>query len=284
MRFPAPRKIEFFAIVEGSCELVLDGCGKTKTFEAGDVFLLSAPRAYVLRTDAHAPEIDAVKLYEQQATQQMAVGEGEGFFALVGNIDLDDTAAGLLLDVLDPVICVNKGSADAATLRWLIDEYVREYRSVQAGSYLTCAGIAQLLFVRILRGYLENGTKPAGWLKAVADPRLAEPLRLMHGDPARDWTLGELARAAGMSRTTFAVYFKQVAGLGPVTYLTEWRMRLAERSLREDNRSIAVIAKSVGYASDAAFSNAFKRVMGQAPSHYRAARLPGVRSFDGVAA
>jgi AraC-like DNA-binding protein len=93
----------------------------------------------------------------------------------------------------------------------------------------------------------------------------------MHGDPGRSWRPDELAKVAAMSRTTFALHFKTVAGVAPLAYLTEWRMRLAERALREENGPVAALARSLGYTSESAFSNAFKRVTGSAPKRYRTA-------------
>jgi AraC-like DNA-binding protein len=93
----------------------------------------------------------------------------------------------------------------------------------------------------------------------------------MHAEPGRPWELGQLAKAASMSRSTFALRFKTVLGVAPLTYLTEWRMRLAEKALRDDGTSVAALAQSLGYASEAAFSHAFKRVTGSAPKRYRLA-------------
>jgi AraC-like DNA-binding protein len=91
----------------------------------------------------------------------------------------------------------------------------------------------------------------------------------MHGNPGHAWKLEELARVAAMSRTTFAVRFKEVTGVPPLTYLTEWRMRLAERDLRQESTSVAAIAYSLGYTSESAFNHAFKRANGNAPKRYR---------------
>ncbi|WP_040844839.1 helix-turn-helix transcriptional regulator, partial [Nitrospirillum viridazoti] len=125
---------------------------------------------------------------------------------------------------------------------------------------------------RILRAHLATGQPlPAGWLRAATDARLAPALRLMHGDPGRAWQLSELAKAAAMSRTTFAQYFKAVAGMPPLAYLTAWRMRLAERALKEQDAPVSELAHRLGYASESALSNAFKRVTGVGPRRYRGA-------------
>ena len=130
--------------------------------------------------------------------------------------------------------------------------------------------LAQLMFLQILRVRLESSEPlAAGWLRGLSDASVAPALRVMHGEPERSWHLDELARTAAMSRTTFAAHFKAVVGVPPLTYLLDWRMRLAERALREGNARLSSIASSVGYTSESAFSNAFKRIVGKSPKRYR---------------
>jgi AraC-like DNA-binding protein len=93
----------------------------------------------------------------------------------------------------------------------------------------------------------------------------------MHGDPAHDWTIAELAKVSAMSRTRFAVHFKSVAGMPPLAYLGQWRMRLAQRLLREESVTVAALAERLGYATESGFSDAFKRIVGVAPATYRSA-------------
>jgi AraC-like DNA-binding protein len=118
---------------------------------------------------------------------------------------------------------------------------------------------------------------PAGWLRALADARAAPALRLMHSEPGRAWRLEELAKACAMSRTTFASHFKMVSGKAPLTYLTDWRMRLAEHALLAETTPVARISQTLGYSSESAFSNAFKRTTGRSPRAYRrSAKLAGL--------
>ncbi|WP_198651598.1 AraC family transcriptional regulator [Dyella sp. C11] len=148
----------------------------------------------------------------------------------------------------------------------------REVGTALPGGQLVSAHLAQLLFIQILRAHVKTPDQaPAGWLRGLADERVAPALRLMHGEPARAWTLEQLAKACAMSRTTFAFHFRTIAGVAPLTYLAQWRMRLAERALREGTQSIGFIGQSVGYASESAFSNAFKRSSGQSPQAFRRA-------------
>jgi AraC-like DNA-binding protein len=176
-----------------------------------------------------------------------------------------------LADVLPRLIHVQTVCPQASVLQWLMHQLVSEHSSELRGVGLASAQLTQLIFVQILRAYLKTADSSArGLLRTVGDKRIAPALRLMHGDPRRSWHLEDLAKATAMSRTTFASYFKKITGIGALTYLTEWRMRLAERALREDKISVSALALSVGYTSESAFSHAFKRVIGMAPKHYRA--------------
>ncbi len=200
------------------------------------------------------------------------IGKGDGCTWLAGRVSLHSSNAFLLIDALPSLVHVRAASPSAASLRWIVEELVEEQAAMLPGGSIASTQLAQLFFVKMLRAHLASeGAVPVGWLRAVSDDRLVHALRLMHGDPGRDVSLSELAKAAGMSRTRFAVHFKSAAGVAPLTYLTEWRMRIAQRVLREDDTSIFAIAESLGYTSESAFSNAFKRVTGLAPRSYRTA-------------
>ncbi|MBB6250452.1 AraC family transcriptional regulator [Nitrospirillum iridis] len=271
IRFPAPDKIKFFAVVKGRCWARIDGEEPPSRFETGDVGLLSARRSFVLASDLDVPAVDAMTLFSRaDRTGAVAVGEGDDFAHIGGHVLLDPASGRLLADVLPPWIHVPAASPQAAAFRWLLDQLVAERRADLPGAPLATAHLAQLLFIQILRAHLRtSGPMPAGWLRALGDPRLAPALRLMHDDPARAWHLDELAKACAMSRTTFALHFRSVAGVAPLTYLTEWRMRLAERALREEATPVATIGQALGYTSESAFSTAFKRVTGTSPRAYR---------------
>ena len=272
IRFPAPEKIKFFALVKGNCWLCIDGQEGHVRVEEGDVFLYSAQGSFVLAGDLAATPLDAKKLFTGTINRTAKIGDTEGCIQIGGHVLLDPVSGGLLADVLPPLIHVKAASPQATVLRWLLEQLIRERAAELPGSSLASAQLAQLIFVQILRVHLEtSGPLATGWLRAVADKRLAPALRLMHGDPGRAWQLEELAKAAAMSRTTFAQTFKEVAGVSPLAYLTKWRMRLAERALREETIPVSDLSRTLGYTSESAFSNAFKRVTGNAPKRYRTA-------------
>lgn len=276
IRFPAPDKIKFFAVVKGRCWVAIEGETAPIYFEAGDVGLLSTQRSFVLASDPSVAPVDAMSLFSGAGKTTAVLGDGSDFAHIGGHVTLDPASGRLLADVLPPWIHIPAASPQAAAFRWLLDQLVEERATDLPGMQLASAQLAQLLFIQILRAHLKTaGPMPAGWLRALGDARIAPALRLMHGDPGRTWHLDELAKACAMSRTTFAFHFKNGAGVAPLTYLAEWRMRLAERALREETTSVAVVGQSLGYTSESAFSNAFKRATGRSPKAYRNAARAG---------
>jgi AraC-like DNA-binding protein len=272
VRFPAPDKIKFFAVVRGHCWARLEGQPAPVRFETGDVGLLSAPLWSVLSSAPDVEPVDAMALFSGAGRASAQLGDGSEFAHIGGHVLLDPVSGPLLLNALPPWIHIQAAAPQASVFRWLLDQLVQERAAGEPGAQVASAQLAQLLFVQILRAHLKKaGPLAAGWLQALSDPRIAPALRLMHDDPARTWHLEDLAKACAMSRTTFAFHFKTVAGVAPLTYLTEWRMRLAERALGEHATPVAVVAQTLGYASESAFSNAFKRVTGSSPTAYRRA-------------
>lgn len=279
IRFPVRENIKMSAILHGSCWFWLEGETEPTRLEAGDAGLLVAHRSHILASDLGVEPIDAVELFEGGNRKLAMIGDGSDFGFIGGHILLDPSNARLLADVLPTWVHIKAGLPEAETLQWLVKRLVEEARANLPGSQIASVHLAQLLFTEILRAHAKSADPmPAGWLKTLADPKAAPALRLMHGDPRRAWGLEELAKACAMSRTTFAGHFKAVSGKAPLTYLTEWRMRLAERALREEATPVALIGRSLGYSSESAFSNAFKRVTGSSP---RAFRIAGQRISAG---
>ncbi|KAA0570737.1 AraC family transcriptional regulator [Azospirillum sp. Sh1] len=275
LRFPPPVMIKFIAIMTGNGWLAVDGIDEPRHLDTGDVIMLGAERPFRLGSDLDLPAADGAVAFAAAAGDptkgdRVTVGNGVEFLAVGGHVTLDPIRGHLFRDVLPPLIHVRSGAPEAPAMRWLLDQLGTELACGRPGTTLVAAQLAQMLFVQIIRAHLAaSGPLGPGWAGALRDARLAPALRLMHGDPGRAWQLGELARAVGMSRTVFAVRFKAAAGVGPLTYLLSWRMRLAERELCCGTAPVSAIALSLGYLSESAFSNAFKRTFGMAPSLYR---------------
>ena len=275
IRFPAPDRIKFFAAVRGTCWLQLDDRHEPIRLEPGDVVLLVASVGFVMASDVTLSPVVASELFAGRTSPIVDVGGGNDVLMIGGHVRLHATYAGMLSDALPPLIHIRGVAGEGQGMRWILDSLVEESRYELPGSGMASAQLAHLLFVQVLRAHLSSGEPmKAGWLRAAVDPRLGVVLRQMHGDPARPWRLEQLAAMAAMSRTVFASQFKAAAGVAPLTYLARWRMRLAERALRRGDVTLAVLARDLGYASESAFSHAFKRIVGVSPSRYAAVPAP----------
>lgn len=283
LTFPQPNRIKISAVAKGRCWLVLGNGSAPILLEAGDVILLNGKHPFMLASDLAVKPTDAITAFKEKVNGMARHGTGDDFLYIGGHIALGPTGTALLLDVLPPVIHVRATLAEAGVLRWLLDQLVREMAAGKPGALLASAQLSQLIFVQVLRAHIMTSEPlTVGWLRAFGDEKIAPALRQMHADPARDWQLGELAKAAGMSRTSFALRFKTAAGVAPLTYLTAWRMRLAERALREGSMPVSSLALSLGYTSESAFSNAFKRVTGIAPKRYRSSAAINIGPIEEV--
>ncbi len=139
------------------------------------------------------------------------------------------------------------------------------------GSGLVVNRLADMLFIHSIRAHIASHTEDCknGLLRAIFDPQIGSALRSMHEKVEAPWTVESLAAVSGMSRSAFAVRFKELVGETPLEYLTGWRMQKATGLLQDGDKKLFEVAKSVGYDSDAAFSKAFKRTFGVAPREYR---------------
>jgi AraC-like DNA-binding protein len=190
-----------------------------------------------------------------------------------GFLGLDERPYNPLLTALPTVIHLSATGQHAATgwLSTLLNIAVKESGSARAGGENVLARLSELMFVEAIRRYLET-LPPAqtGWLAGLRDPIVGQALAALHGQPSESWTVEGLARLVGLSRSVFAERFTDMVGQPPMQYLALWRMQLASRLLVQGGQ-VAQVASAVGYESEAAFSRAFKKLVGQAPAAWRRA-------------
>ena len=269
LAFAADDGIKCYAIQSGACWLARPRHGEPARLEAGDFVLLPGGQAFRLYSAADAPPIDAFKFFPSVPAGETAVLNGGGDVSGVGGyFGFDGMHADLLLGMLPPVVHI-RAETSRAELRWSIDRLMRELREPQPGSALIAEHLAQALLIEALRLHLaEHSHRNTGWLFALADRQMRAVIAAMHAEPGRKWTLEALARVAGMSRSSFAVRFKESVGEPAMDYLTRWRMMVASDRLANAGMSIAVVAPTVGYESESAFGAAFKRVIGTSPRQF----------------
>jgi transcriptional regulator GlxA family with amidase domain len=182
--------------------------------------------------------------------------------------------------LLPELILVKADQAQTLALHATLQLLASEMAEPAPGSEVMVNRLADILFIQCVRAHIAASSEncKSGWLRAIFDPKIGVALKAMHERVENPWTVETLAAAAGMSRSAFALRFKELLGETPLEYLTNWRMYKATGSLQEDDRKMFEIAKSVGYDSDAAFSKAFKRVLGVAPREYRRSATEAPRS------
>jgi AraC-like DNA-binding protein len=269
--FDPPAGAKFNALRRGRCSLRVEGQAEPISLGEGDCFLLTRPAAYTLFTDPDVPVEPAYPIFAAAADGVARVGDGEDVYLIGGAFSLGGRGRTLLLDNLPPVIHVPADTPEADTVRWALGEIDAELRSTRLGSRLVAEHLALVLLIRVLRLHLTRAEQPtSGWLAGLADPVVAPALRAMHARPAHPWTVDEVAREATVSRSTMAARFKKVVGVGPLEYLTGWRIELAADRIRRGSDTVATIARAVGYGSESALSVAFKRATGLSPRAYRA--------------
>jgi AraC-like DNA-binding protein len=171
-----------------------------------------------------------------------------------------------------PTLLVERTTEDkvGALIASTVREIVALVEAATPGTQAVLGRLMELLFVEILRRHIARLPPSAkGWFAALNDPIVGRTLQLLHGDPARHWTVDQIAREVGSSRTVVAERFKALLGRPPIDYITSWRIQLAGERLRVGHESFASVAAGVGYESEAAFSRAFKRVTGMTPGSWR---------------
>lgn len=270
-KFKRSQAVKFLAVARGACWLTTDANSSAQErFEAGDVLITNGAPGIILASDPEGLADASSGPLQQDEDGNLRTGEGSDFMMIGGLLEVDEQRCGFLRESLPSMVHVHGQRDQAAKLRWLLTELAEEMHSKRAGSTTAAAHLAKLLFVEALRLHIESEEiDRSGWLSALDDRRISIALRAIHADPSHGWNLEELAKLSGMSRTSFAVRFRDVVGVPPLTYVLNWRMRLAERELSETDHSVADIAWSLGYGSESAFSNAFSRATGCSPGRFR---------------
>lgn len=262
--------LKFFAMVSGRARLTTDGIDRPIELEPGDVAILNNRSWLELEGGAgDGPRREITPEDNDPSTRLVGVDRGTHDVMVGGRVDLNPAGQALLMHALPPVAHVRGSAAEATNLRGSLDRLFDEVTGSRMGSAFAIRQYGQLLLLEVLRAYVGQAELPPGWLRLLTDERLRPALSLMHAEPGKPRGLEELARAAAMSRTSFAERFRIVAGVPPLTYLNRWRMLLAQRALRDDDVRIGPLAFELGYASESAFSTAFKREVGESPLRYR---------------
>lgn len=269
----AERVVIFHLVTEGECWIELGDMPPVHV-AAGDAVVFPQGDAHRMGSQPGLPPATGALLQEVLARRPrlLAYGGGGATTKLVcGYLACDARLARMLLAGLPPIVKVSvRGSNAGVWLEASLRYALAEARSPRPGGQGVLAKLAEVLFIEVLRIYMnEQAADRAGWLAGVNDRIVGAALRALHAEPARPWTLEELARVAGTSRSVLAERFLQLVGQAPMQYLAQWRMLLASNLLARSSAPLAHIAEEVGYQTDTAFSRAFRREYGMPPAAWR---------------
>ena len=264
LHFDLRSHFKFISVVKGDAWLIVDGHDPFR-LERGDLFLLASSASYTVGSDPDLPALDGLAAFDWTQNLTANLG-GDDTVMLGGALDVHGSAIDFLFEALPSVIHIPASLAAAEALRLSLALLEIEVTGSGTGHAVTTHKLAEVLFVQALRLYsADMGAQRAAWLTALADPRIGRILNLIHADPARRWTVDDMAELAGMSRSSFATAFAAKVGMPPLSYLQRWRMERARTELRKDRHSTAQIANAIGYSSEAAFGAAYKRQFGRSP-------------------
>lgn len=285
VRYGAFGQPSFCAVLEGGCRLAVQGQPAIELGQ-GDFVLLPATPGFVmssLEEGATPVDLDAQQIAAEAARldggagvarpldEVLRHGDPQGppdLRVLGGYFELASPDAALLVSLLPALLHVQS----APRLSVLVSQVGEETRTLRSGRVLMMARFVELMLIEALRTSAEAGSgttaAPAGLLRGLSDPRLAQALRAMHATPSRPWTVVQLAAEASLSRSAFYERFSKALGVSPMEYLQAWRMALAKELLRGQALPIQQVAERVGYGSASTFSTAFSRAVGVAPGRY----------------
>jgi AraC-like DNA-binding protein len=270
----APHLVIYHLLVEGSGLVTLED-GSRLRLEAGDVIVLPHGDAHGMFSgegvgDDESPAIVA-QIQARDLKTMHAGGGGQVSRFVCGYMVCDPLLCRPILQSLPPAFKVNLRTDRSG--HWLensILHLVEETASGHAGSEAMLAKLSEALFVDTLRRYIAGlAEQEVGWLAATRDPIVGKSLSLLHGKAQHPWTIAELAKEVGLSRSALVERFTRYLSEPPIAYLIRWRLQLAARALAATSRGVAEIASDVGYESEAAFNRAFKREFGLPPARYR---------------
>lgn len=282
--------LRFHLVLQGDCWVEVPGSDGATLLGPGDVVLIPHGAAQILSDTPGRPpmalaDVLAAAKFDGSGPLSMGVRPGERFVRLIcGFCRFDPGADHPLLQALPPAILVRAG--ESVGENWLADalRYMSyEAQGELAGGTAILDRLADIVTIQCVRTLLGRDGPGTGFIAALKDPPVARALAAIHGAPARDWTVGTLAREAGLSRSRFAELFTARLGMPAARYLMEWRLHKARRLLADTRLSVAEIAHRVGYESLPSFTRRFTRQFGVGPGRYRRDGLAPAQTRDQAA-
>ncbi len=244
-------------------------------FEAGQVMILPHNDLHLMGSHLDRPPVPTHQIVQAPNGAGLAVinhgGGGEPTRIVCGYLGCDRLDGNPLAEALPPLLKFDtRQGAAGAWIRSTLEFAASEVAARRSGSEAVLAKMSELLFVEAVRSYVEAlSDEQTGWLAGLKDPFVSRALSLLHGQVAHAWTVDDLGREVGLSRSALADRFTKLIGEPPMRYLARWRIQVAAQELRNGDAPLARIAELVGYESESAFNRAFKQGFGVPPATWR---------------
>lgn len=266
----------FGMVARGNCWLTVDGLPAPVALAAGDCFLLPHGSAHTLQDHPGTPTLPICEVVRTEEPGRGRVlrhgGGGTPATIIIGKFLFDAPGPHPLRNALPPLMHITADQPQHPALQTTLRLLVGEMTAQDPGAKVVVNRLADILFIQAIRTQIATcNAAQAGWLRALADPQIGIALRAIHENVAQPWTVAALAAQAHMSRSAFALRFRELVGEAPLEYLTRWRMCKAGSLLRSGQRTLIDIGNAVGYESEGAFKRAFKRILGVTPGEFRRA-------------
>ena len=269
----SPLQLAHFGMVSrGNCWLTVEGTRDPMPLTGGDCFLLAPGISYSLRDTPRTRTKSFCEVAPKERTNVIRYGGGGTPTTIIsGFLSFEALSLKPITQLLPSLILIKADQARTFAVHTTLQLLAGEMAEQAPGSEVVANRLAEVLFIQAIRAHIASGaeSRKHGWLRAIFDPQIGAALTSIHNDVNNPWTVELLAEAAGMSRSAFAERFKGLLGQTPLEYVTEWRMQKAVQFLQQRDKKLLDVAQSIGYESDAAFSKAFKRVVGLTPGEYR---------------
>jgi AraC-like DNA-binding protein len=268
----SPTDLAHFAMLSrGNCWLSVEGIPDPIPLTGGDCFLLARDTSIVMRDSPRTRPASTFREITAKIDRNVAHygGGGAPTTIVCGSLSFDRASLKPITQLLPSFILIKADQAHTLALHNTMQALASEMAEQSPGSEVVSTRLAEVLIIQILRAHIASGSeRDKGWLGAIFDPQIGTALSAVHNCVDSPWTVESIATAAGMSRSAFAARFKELLGQTPLEYVTEWRMQKAIQLLEQRDKKLIDVARSVGYESDAAFSKAFKRVVGANPGEF----------------
>lgn len=264
----------FHFVTRGRCWLEVEGA-EASLLQPGDLALVPHGEGHRLASEPGTAASNLFELPREQLSERYEVlrhgGGGAATSVICGAVRFDHPAAHRLVKLLPAMIRVEEGSAQQrdwiqSTLAFM----AAEAKELRPGGETVVTRLADILVIQAIRSWIEQDpAAQTGWLGALQDKQIGRAIALIHRDPARAWTLALLATEVAMSRSAFAARFTSLVGEPALHYIARWRMQVALTELKGEGATLGELADRLGYKSEAAFSRAFKRLLGVSPGAVR---------------